>query len=340
MRYWLPAILAFTVPLVAAALATGLVLRWLRASQMFDRPNSRSLHSVPTPRGGGIALIAVLVPALVVAELRAGVAPWRIVLIVAAALLLAAVSWIDDRRSVGAPIRLAAQAAAVAAGLAAVGVAPLAAQIGVPVAIAAPLLALGWIWFLNLYNFMDGIDGITGIETAAIGIGLVALAVVTLGAVEGHGFAGLALAGAALGFLVWNWQPAKVFMGDVGSVPLGFLVGALLLGVANAGHWVPAVILPLYYLADATITLLRRLLRGERVWRAHNEHYYQRAVQCGLSHGAVAGAIGVANACLIVLAAAAALGWRWPALAGAATVVAALLVFFATRAGPAVAAAR
>ncbi len=331
MRNWLPAIFAVLIPLAATAVATALVLGWLRAGRIVDRPNARSSHLVPTPRGGGIALIGVLLPALIVVELRAGVALWRVALLGAAALLLAVVSWRDDRHAVGAFARLAVQLAAVVAGLAAVGIGAPAAYLGLSTWIMAPALALGWIWFLNLYNFMDGIDGITGVETAAIGVGLVALAVVILGAVDGQGLAGLVLVGCALGFLIWNWQPAKIFMGVVGSVPLGFLVGASLLALANAGHWVPALILPLYYLADATITLLRRAARGEKVWRAHKEHFYQRGVQRGLSHGAVAAAVGVADAILIMLAVAAALGWRWPALAAAAAVVALLLAFFARR---------
>src|SRR6202034_2619980 len=96
-----------------------------------------------------------------------------------------------------------------------------------------------------------------------------------------------AIAAAALGFLVWNWAPARIFMGDVGSIPLGYALGYLLLEIARRGWWKAALILPLYFLADATLTLLRRLARGERVWQAHREHFYQRAVQRGLGHAAV-----------------------------------------------------
>ncbi len=331
MQHWFPAILAFTVPLIATAVAVRIVLRWLAAKAILDQPNARSSHRVPTPRGAGLALTPILIAGLAAIELYVGHAYWRVLLWVAGAALLATVSWFDDRRTLGAPIRLAAQAAAVVLGLLAFGVAPLAADLGISPWLLAPALGLGWMAFINFYNFMDGIDGITGVETASIGIGLVALAVVTLGDVDGQGLAGLALAGGAVGFIVWNWHPARIFLGDVGSVPLGFLLGALLLQAANHGHWVPALILPLYYLADAGITLLRRMARGEKVWRAHKEHFYQRGVQGGLSHGAVSLIVAAGNVALIVCAVAAALGWRWPGLAAALAVTALLLAFLGTR---------
>jgi len=140
---------------------------------------------------------------------------------------------------------------------------------------------------------------------------------------------GLTLAAAALGFLVWNWPPAKIFLGDVGSVPLGFLLGWLLLKLAAGGDWAAALILPLYYLADATITLARRAIRGERVWRAHRQHYYQRAVQGGRSHARVSAGIGATNLMLVALAVLS-LTQPWIAL-GLAGLVTALLLGWLSR---------
>jgi UDP-N-acetylmuramyl pentapeptide phosphotransferase/UDP-N-acetylglucosamine-1-phosphate transferase len=158
-----------------------------------------------------------------------------------------------------------------------------------------------WLWFLNLFNFMDGIDGIAGGETAALGVG--AASVAWLAALAPSvALYGLTAAAAALGFLWWNWHPARIFLGDVGSVPLGYLLAWLLLDLASHGAWAAALILPLYYVADASLTLLVRLLRGERVWRAHREHFYQRAAQGGLSHAQVVGAILLADAALVALA--------------------------------------
>ncbi len=333
MAHWLPAILSFLLPLGATALGVRLILPWLRG-RVLDHPNARSSHTQPTPRGGGIVVVAVLIVALWAIALGNN-APLRHVAIITMELgALALVSWIDDRRGAPVWLRLAVQLAAVSAGLANIGLAAFAERNGISPWLLAIPLGLAWMWFVNLYNFMDGIDGITGTETAGIGVGLVALAVVTLGSVAGQGLAGLALAGAAIGFLVWNWHPARIFLGDVGSVPLGFLVGGLLIEAALAGQWAPALILPLYYLADATVVLVRRALAGQKPWHAHKTHFYQRAHQGGLSHGQISLCIGALNAVLIALAAMAGLGWTWLALALAAAAVAALLAYFGSRPRP------
>ena len=233
---------------------------------------------------------------------------------------------VDDLRGLPIVWRLLGQTAAVAVALAWMpGNAPYFAGL-LPSALDAAAAAVLWIWFINLFNFMDGIDGIAGTESACLGVGV---AVVCLVAGVDRDFAvyGLTAAAAALGFLCWNWHPAKIFFGDVGSVPLGFLLGWLLLGLAAEGLWAAALILPLYYLADATITLVRRAARGEAVWRAHRAHFYQLAVQRGLSHASVVKAILFANVFLLALAVGAAAGWPWPALTGACLVVATLLFY-------------
>ena len=302
-------------------LATRIVLDVLVRRAILDKPNERSSHDTPTPRGGGIAVVAVLFPAWIVAALLSDAwVPW---LPLGAMLFLAGVSWRDDLESLGVLWRFGAQILAVAIGLESIdglvfrGLLP-----GWLDPLAAGFL---WLWFVNLYNFMDGIDGIAAVETASIGGGV---ALVALGAAMGPAGAsawGIVLAAAALGFLPWNWHRAKVFLGDVGSVPLGYLSGWLLLSMAAAGAWKAALILPLYYLADATITLLRRLRRGEKVWRAHREHYYQRAVQGGMSHAAVVRAILAGNLALGGLALGAETGLGSLALVMAGTVAAILL---------------
>ncbi|BBK41072.1 glycosyl transferase [Allostella vacuolata] len=300
--------------------ATGRVTGWLRRRAILDRPNDRSSHAVPTPRGGGLGLLPPLLAGWLLLALLLG--PDRLMLGMAAgALLLALVSWRDDRGGLPVRVRLLVQLAAVV---------PMVLLLPGPVAqgwlpgwLDGVLAALAWIWFVNLYNFMDGIDGISGVETVAVGGGLAILSLL-VGPADEAGF-GLLLAAAAAGFLAWNWHPARVFLGDVGSVPLGYLAGGLLLALAGAGHWAAALILPLYYLADATLTLLRRLVRGEAVWRAHREHFYQRAVQGGLSHAAVALRVAAADL-LLVGCAVWSLAAPWPALALAALVTVALLV--------------
>jgi UDP-N-acetylmuramyl pentapeptide phosphotransferase/UDP-N-acetylglucosamine-1-phosphate transferase len=327
----LPPLHPVLLALIAAALSVGavwLVERWLRARALLDHPNDRSSHSVPTPRGGGLGLLAAALPLLAWAGLSGEGLPWAML---AGGAALAALSWWDDVRPLPAVPRLAGHLAACFGVLA---LAPLPGPVfqGI-VPDWLDLLAAGllWGWFVNLFNFMDGIDGISGVETVALGTGLAAVA----------GAAGVALpvapplilAGAAAGFLVWNWHPARIFLGDVGSVPLGYLLGGLLLMLAAQGAWAPALILALYYLADASLTLLARLARGRPVFEAHREHAYQVAVRAGLSHARVSAFVAVVNAALVTLALLAALWMPWPPLAVAVLLVGAALAVLRWRAG-------
>ena len=221
-------------------------------------------------------------------------------------------------------LRLPFQIGAVALGLAGLQGQGAFFQGFLPPALDLGLAAILWLWFLNLFNFMDGIDGISGAQSISLGLGLALLAVLLEGVSDLLSVA-LILAAAAAGFLVWNWPPSRIFLGDVGSIPLGYLFAWLLLAAAAEGAWAPAVILPLYYLADASLTLVRRALRGERLWQAHKEHFYQRAVQNGMSHATVVAWIAACNVTLIGLSLLAAEGMPWLALFAACLVVAATL---------------
>jgi len=308
---------------IASALATGALRAQLQRRSILDHPNERSSHERPTPRGGGLAVVPII---LVAWALYAGVPiSAEMAVIIPGAAALALLSWIDDLRSLPAAIRLAGQTAVVATALVLLDGFGLVFQGLLPPLMDKIVAAIAWIWFINLFNFMDGIDGISGIEAASIGSGLAVLALMTPALAPAPWY-GLAIAAAMLGFLIWNWHPARIFLGDVGSVPVGFLLGFLLLAAAANGYWAPALILPLYHLADATITLIRRGLRGEKVWRAHREHFYQKSVQGGRSHAVTCGAILIANLLLIALAVTA---MSAPALSliGAAVVVSVLLIW-------------
>lgn len=300
MTGWpLAAILALMAGLGAWLLLRPLVA-WLAARAVIDLPNERSSHSHPTPRGGGIAVVAAILLAGAVWVSRLDAGAFGVLLAAMAALAL--LSWFDDRlRGLPIALRLGAQAAAVALGLALL---PLDASLfggAVPLWLDRLVCFLAWLWFTNLFNFMDGINGITGTQTAAIGFGLAALALLDAVALPLGGLA-LIAAAAGLGFLPWNWGRAKVFLGDVGSVPLGYLLGGLLLHAALQGQWAAALILPLYYWLDATITLLRRLLRGEKIWQAHRQHFYQQASRKFGNHAAVVRRLAALNAALVGLA--------------------------------------
>ncbi|MBK3775673.1 glycosyl transferase [Azospirillum brasilense] len=306
-------------------LFTGRVLAYLRRKAILDHPNDRSSHSIPTPRGGGWGVMLTLLPVWTLIAMTVD-DPLRALPILAGTLALMAVSWMDDRRGLGPAPRFLAQIAAVVAGLSALPGDGLVFQGLLPFWADRLVAAVGWLWFVNLFNFMDGIDGLAGSEAASIGAGLALVA--ALGALDpALALYGLAAAGAALGFLVWNWHPAKLFMGDVGSVPLGFTLGWLLLVLAASGLWVAALLIPAYFLADATVTLLRRLAEGKKVWQAHREHFYQKATQRGRNHAQVVRLVLALNATLLLLAVASlALGWTvLPAGAAAVVLLLALL---------------
>lgn len=320
---------------VAVLVGTVLVLRpligWLRRRALMDVPNHRSSHRVPTPRGGGIAVTALMVAGWAAALAWTGTLDRFTAVLLLGTLALGALSWLDDLRDLPRRLRLAGHAAA-----AVTAVVALPADLSVSQGLLAPwverpLLVLAWIWAINLYNFMDGIDGISGAETIHLGVGVAVVAVAAgLASPWPLPALGAVAAGAALGFLVWNWHPAKVFLGDVGSVPLGFLLAGLLVMLAGAGAWAAALILPAYYVADATVTLVRRVARGHSPVEAHREHAYQRAVAGGLTHGGVVWRIVAGN--LALLGAALLATWLSPlAGLGAAVAVVCGLMWSLTR---------
>jgi UDP-N-acetylmuramyl pentapeptide phosphotransferase/UDP-N-acetylglucosamine-1-phosphate transferase len=248
--------------------------------------------------------------------------------LLAATVVLAVVSWIDDLRGLSPAARIVPQIAAVAAALAFWPADALVFQGWLPLWLDRVLAGLAWLWFLNLFNFMDGIDALAGTEAASIGSGLALVTILAGGPATALAY-GLTLAAAAGGFLLWNRPPARIFLGDVGSIPLGYLLGWLLLDAAAHGGWAVALILPAYYLADATLTLLRRLARGSNIFASHAEHFYQLAVRRRLSHGQAVRAVLLANLVLIALAIGAAHGEALAGLIGAAATVALLLRYLA-----------
>jgi UDP-N-acetylmuramyl pentapeptide phosphotransferase/UDP-N-acetylglucosamine-1-phosphate transferase len=275
---------AIVVILLAGLVSASLIVLMgpLFKRYALARPNARSSHKAPTPQGGGVAVVLGGFVALVAVALVEGAAPFQGLLPLAAAVvLLMGVGVADDILSLAALPRLALQAIAVVAVVAtlpaelrAVPVAPLVAER------AAEVIAV--LWFVNLVNFMDGIDWITVAETVPITAGIVILAV--LGAVpQTLALIALALLGAILGFAPFNRPVAKLFLGDGGSLPIGLVLAWLLLQLAGHGHLAAALLLPLYYVADATITLFRRMARGERITEGHRTHFYQIATNRGFT---------------------------------------------------------
>ncbi len=307
----------------------GIVLGYLRRRAILDRPVERSSHQVPVPRGGGLALVPLTLLAWLMLA-ASGDAPSGTTAIVAMAAALAVISWRDDLGGLSVVWRFLAHLAAAALGVFALPHAPVFQGL-LPPLLDRAAAALLWVWFLNLYNFMDGIDGITCSETITVALGITLVTLSAGLADDGAPLLALAIAAGAAGFLRWNWPPARMFLGDVGSVPLGYVMGWLLLSIAAKGLWAPALILPLYYLADASLTLLMRIARGERIWQAHRQHFYQRALAPDNDHRAVLLLVIGGNVALLLLASLAVI-WSWPALLLAAVATASLLAQLARRA--------
>jgi UDP-N-acetylmuramyl pentapeptide phosphotransferase/UDP-N-acetylglucosamine-1-phosphate transferase len=291
------------VILVAGLACAALIvlMRPLFARYALARPNARSSHKAPTPQGGGVAVVlgglAALIAVALLGEVQglAALAPLGI-----AVALLMALGVIDDIRSLPALPRLALQAVAVITVVAAMP-ADLRALPIVPLVVERSIEAVALLWFVNLVNFMDGIDWITVAETVPVAAGVYILSL--FGAVpQTPALVALALLGAMLGFAPFNRPVAKLFLGDGGSLPIGLTMGWLLLQLAGNGHLAAALLLPLYYLADATITLARRWARGERIMEAHRSHFYQIATTRGFSVMDVVVRVFAANLLLLWLA--------------------------------------
>ena len=287
-----PSPYAYAVPVIAAAVAFALMAWMLGPHGLklpLDQPNERSLHETPVPRTGGLAVM--------VAVLAAGIALGSSWVTLGCVLFLAVVSFVDDKGGLPARVRFLAQGVAAAIWLAtALPEAPL---------WLLPVLFLAIVWVTNLYNFMDGMDGLAG-GMAVFGFGGYAMAY-WMGGFVGPALFAASVAAVALAFLRFNFHPARMFMGDVGSIPLGFL--AAVIGIAGWRDgvwplWFPlAVFSPFVF--DATVTLFRRAARGERVWEAHRTHYYQRLVQLGWGHRytALAEYLLMAGCAIVALAA-------------------------------------
>lgn len=293
-------------------LGTGLVRRFAVRRNILDIPNARSSHEVPTPRGGGIVFSVLFLLALVGFLLAALPHMNLWIALLGGGILVVIVGWLDDCRGLPSFVRLSLYAVAAAWAAGWIGGFP-----DLPLGFAN--LHLGWLGYLvswafilaftNIYNFMDGIDGLTGSEGAivALAAGILLLCV----GQPSVGWLFVGLSAALLGFLRWNWPPAKIFMGDVGSNFLGFVFATVALATgrfSSVSIWVWAILLGVF-IVDGFLTFGRRLLRRLPPYKAHRSHAYQGAVQQGYSHAQVSLAIIGIN---LILVAVATMARQWP----------------------------
>jgi len=304
--------LTLLATVAAAVLSAGLIWAMLPLlrKHLLAKPNARSSHHVPTPQGAGIAVIAATL--LIAGAILTGIDKFNSefpVAVFGATLFIAAVGFADDLKSIPVLTRLMLQAIAVGAIIVA---APADLRIvpAVPIWIERGLLVLAGVWFVNLVNFMDGLDWMVVAEVVPITAAMLVL-----------GWLGefpplpviiaAALCGAMIGFAPFNRPVATVFLGDVGSLPIGLLLGWCLLHLAWHQHLAAALLLPLFYLSDASLTLLRRMARGQPFWSAHRSHFYQRATDNGFSVLRVVGEVFALNLVLAALAIASSVTRSW-----------------------------
>jgi UDP-N-acetylmuramyl pentapeptide phosphotransferase/UDP-N-acetylglucosamine-1-phosphate transferase len=295
--------LSFAAAILAVLLSSAVTwaIRPLMLRHALAKPNARSSHRIPTPQGAGIAVIAATLIAAIAVMAFAGTSAMKIPAVVfGATLFIAAVGLADDVHSIPVLPRLLLQAASVAA---IVFAAPESLRIvdALPLWIERGLVLLAGLWFVNLVNFMDGLDLMTAAEAVPISAAIALLG--WLGEVPASTtILAAALCGALLGFTPFNRPVAKIFLGDVGSLPIGLLLGWCLLQLAWHQQLAACVLLPLYYLTDATVTLARRMIRREPFWAAHRSHYYQRATDNGFTVWQVVREVFALNIVLAALA--------------------------------------
>ena len=294
-------VLIFAAVFIASMLLTGIIRRVALARGVMDVPNARSSHVLPTPRGGGLAIVVTVLLAIGMMYARGNVPPDLAAVLLIGGPLVALIGFIDDLRSVSVSARLAVQFAAFGWCVYRLGPLP-------PIHLAFAVVNLGvggsitavvfLVWFLNIYNFMDGIDGIASVEAISV-MTFATLLIVWQRGEPSIVFALPVVAAAAAGFLIWNWPPARIFMGDAGSGFLGFVVGSIAWATIVHGRlsiWVWLILLGAF-VVDATVTLLRRWIRGANIAEAHRSHAYQRLSRRYQSHLKVTLGILVINAC-------------------------------------------
>ncbi|QDW39736.1 glycosyltransferase family 4 protein [Bradyrhizobium sp. KBS0727] len=295
--------LSFIAAILAVVLSSAVTwaIRPLMLRHALAKPNARSSHRIPTPQGAGIAVIAATLIVAGAVMAFAGTSAVKIpVIVFGATLFIAAVGLADDVHSIPVLPRLLLQAASVAV---IVFTAPESLRIidTLPLWFERGLVLLAGVWFVNLVNFMDGLDLMTAAEAVPISAAIALLG--WLGEVPASTtILAAALCGALLGFTPFNRPVAKIFLGDVGSLPIGLLLGWCLLQLAWHQQLAACLLLPLYYLTDATVTLARRMIRREPFWAAHRSHYYQRATDNGFTVWQVVREVFALNLLLAALA--------------------------------------
>ncbi|WP_341751490.1 MULTISPECIES: UDP-phosphate alpha-N-acetylglucosaminyltransferase [unclassified Candidatus Tisiphia] len=296
----------FLLSFIATSFLTWLLISSLPSFGVVDIPNPRRVHSRITPRGGGLAIVIVVIIALIAYEYFSTKTLINSIKIVPLLLIISSISFLDDLISIPIFVRLIFHIICSTIAIFLFLFPVVLFHHELPLYIDFMLSIIGLIVFLNIYNFLDGIDGISGAESIHLSITILILCYLKSDIIININFIivlNIIILACSIGFLIFNWHPAKIFLGDVGSISLGFLLGlCLLLISASSVHlFVASSIASLYYLADGGLTILIRLVNKEKIWQPHLKHFFQKAVRNGKSHKEVVSRIIICNILLMVL---------------------------------------
>ncbi|MEN6328395.1 MAG: glycosyltransferase family 4 protein [Syntrophomonas sp.] len=284
---------------------TWLVRQYTLRKQILDIPNERSSHDVVTPRGGGLGFVIIFLFCLCILWSMGLIELNNYLALVGGGVLIAVVGWTDDKNGLTQQVRsffhflAAAWAVYCLGGFSVINVGFTNLHLSWVGSIVA---VIGTVWMINLYNFMDGVDGIAGTEAVSVAV-MVGLLLLWQQSFS-HAIVCFLLAASVMGFLIWNWPPAKIFMGDVGSGFLGYIFAVMAMW-SEQSEAIPLIIWMLLlgvFVIDATVTLVKRMRKGEKLYEAHRSHVYQLAVQAGYSHKQVTDTVLLINVLLGIIA--------------------------------------
>ncbi|HJD65079.1 MAG TPA: glycosyltransferase family 4 protein [Rickettsia endosymbiont of Diachasma alloeum] len=299
-------ILLFIFSFIATTILTYILTKYFKIIGLVDIPSQRRSHNKITPRGGGLAIVVVVMAALSSFEYITSGLLINSAKILPPLFVIATVSFLDDLKPVPVLIRLITHLICSAFVISLFIPRDFAVNIPIPIYLIFIILIIALSGFVNIYNFMDGIDGMSCIESIHLSSTMLILCLLQFQVLANPYFIfsiNTIILSCSIGFLIFNWQPAKIFLGDVGSISLGFLLGLclLLLATTNINLFVACFIASLYYLTDAVLTILIRLVNKEKIWQPHLKHFFQKAVKKGKSHKRVVSIIAVCNVFLMML---------------------------------------
>ncbi len=293
---------------IISFLGVKYLIKLFSSKSFLDIPDHRSSHTNPTPTSAGLAVVIASIIGFLLIYNSQDFSSWKypvthceLISTLITFIILAAISFYDDRHDTSALLRIFIHIAAVIIGVYHLPDNFLLFDGKFPFITDRIILTIGWVWFINLYNFMDGIDGITATETITITLGMVIIGALGFLPIEITQYASIILV-TFIAFLIFNWHPAKIFLGDVGAVSFGYLLAWLLIRGSVEFSVLTLAILPMYHFIDATFTITKRAFRKEKIWQPHKTHFFQIALRKGLNHSQVVKRIAINNVFLLCLA--------------------------------------